>query len=179
MVGYVAENGLGHFWKNGARNGQLFSKRWMPYGSPDQTDKLKSFVGGSSSYDLGTKNGRSGCKFTINRAVFDGKPIFDLEASWVCLRGILWIQASHQYLGAPSGGFFRPKNRLFGKTIDFDLKLATNTWARPPGFFPSQKLTFHPNQPTNQLGPARRQRRRRASNLGHIPDQHGQEKISA
>ena len=132
----------GHFWKNGSRNGQLFSKKWIPYGSPDQTDKLKTFVGGSSSYDLGTKNGRSGCKFTINRAGFDGKPIFDLEASWVCLRGILWIQASHQYLGAPSGVFFRPKNRLFGKTIDFDLKLATNTWARPPVFFFVPKTEF-------------------------------------
>ena len=99
----------GHFWKNGPQNGQLFLKKWIPYGSPDQTDKLKTFVGGFSSYDLGIENGRSGCKFTINRAVFDGKPIFDLEASWVCLRGILWIQASHQYLGAPSGFFSVPE----------------------------------------------------------------------
>ena len=112
----------GHFWKNGSQNGQHFLKKWIPYGSPDQTDKLKTFGNGFSSYDLGIENRRSGCKFTINRAVFDGKPIFDLEALWVCLRGILWIQASHQYLGAPSGGFFRPQNRLFGKTIDFDLK---------------------------------------------------------
>ena len=102
----------GHFWKNGSQNGQLFSKKWIPYGSPDQTDKLKTSGDGSSSYDLGTKNGRSGCKFTINRAVFAGKPTFDLEASWVCLGGILWIQA-----------------RCYG-------------WAHPPKFFPAPKPTF-------------------------------------
>ena len=111
----MRKTGSGHFWKNGPQNGQLFLKKWIPYGSPDQTNKLKTFGNGFSSYDLGTKNGRSGCKFAINWAGFDEKTIFDLEASWVCLGGILWIQASHQYLGAPSGVFSVPK-------IDFSSK---------------------------------------------------------
>ena len=113
------------------------------------------------------------------------KPYFSYRAIWgLFTRDIPSPPSQWRRFGIPSGFFFPTKNELF---ICFNDK----TWPQasgdaltcPPGFFPTKirllsylhALIWYSTITQSQLGTARR----RAFNLGHIPDQHAQEKISA
>ena len=90
-------------------------------------------------------------------------------------------QASGDALAFPPGFFSPPKKDfLCLLMIKHDHKPVATLWHALRVFFPTKirllhALIWYSTITQSQLGTARR----RAFNLGHIPDQHAQEKISA